>query len=104
MLITFSCKAYANVTMFGDIGLALLKMMGHSGSVPGAIRAEDVAEALAQLKAELELAANAQLEPPEADEDGVELEPAINLNTRAQPLIELLSSAIKKQCDVMWDR
>ena len=104
MLITFSCKAYANVTMFGDIGLALLKMMGHSGGVPGAIRAEDVAEALAKLKAELELAANAQLEPSEADEDGAELEPAIYLSTRAQPLIELLSSATKKQCDVMWDR
>ncbi|WP_220719992.1 DUF1840 domain-containing protein [Agarivorans litoreus] len=104
MLITFSCKAYANVTMFGDIGLALLKMMGHSGSVPGAIRAEDVAEALSQLKAGLELAAKAQAEQSQANENDAELEPAISLNTRAQPLIELLSSAAKKHCDVMWDR
>ncbi len=104
MLITFSCKAYANVTMFGDIGLTLLKMMGHSGSVPGAIRAEDVAEALAKLKAELELAANAQVDPSQVDEDGAELEPVISLSTRAQPLIELLSSATNKQCDVIWDR
>jgi hypothetical protein len=103
MLITFRCKAYANVTMFGDIGLALLKMMGHSGSVPGAIRAEDVAEALSQLKAELELAAKAQAEQSNADENDAELEPVISLSTRAQPLIELLSSAAKKQCDVMWD-
>ncbi|WP_221075140.1 DUF1840 domain-containing protein [Agarivorans aestuarii] len=101
MLITFRCKAYANVTMFGDIGLALLKMMGHSGSVPGAIRAEDVAEALSQLKAEL--AAQAQAEQSNADENDAELEPVISLSTRAQPLIELLSSALKKQCDVMWD-
>mgnify|MGYP000371492069 CR=1 FL=1 len=104
MLITFRCKAYANVTMFGDIGLALLKMMGHSGSVPGALRAEDVAEALNRLKAELELAAKAQIEQPQADENDAELEPAISLITRAQPLIELLSSAVKKHCDVMWDR
>jgi hypothetical protein len=102
MLITFNCKAYANITMFGDIGIELLKMMGHSGSVPGAIRAEDVPEALAQLKAALELAAKAQAELTQAD-DEAEVEPTISLSTRAQPLIELLSSAAKKQCDVMWD-
>ncbi|HAJ92821.1 MAG TPA: hypothetical protein DCO71_09470 [Gammaproteobacteria bacterium] len=32
MLITFSSSAYANITMFGDVALRLLKLMGHSGS------------------------------------------------------------------------
>lgn len=35
MLITFRCRSYANVTMFGDIALEMIKMMGHSGTVRG---------------------------------------------------------------------
>jgi hypothetical protein len=30
MLVTFTTKAYANITMFGDVAVTLLKMMGHS--------------------------------------------------------------------------
>ncbi len=39
MLVTFTCKAYADITMFGDIALGMLRMMGHSETVPGAILA-----------------------------------------------------------------
>ena len=46
MLVTFSCSAYADITMFGDVAVRLLKLMGHSGTVPGAILAEDVQAAL----------------------------------------------------------
>jgi len=46
MLVTFRTSAYANITMFGDIAVTLLKMMGHSGTVPSAIRADDVPAAL----------------------------------------------------------
>ncbi|NMS31594.1 DUF1840 family protein, partial [Vibrio parahaemolyticus] len=42
MLITFRCRSHSNVTMFGDIALDMLKMMGHSGTVPGSISAQDV--------------------------------------------------------------
>jgi hypothetical protein len=31
MLVTFSCPAYANITMFGDVAVHLLELMGHSG-------------------------------------------------------------------------
>jgi hypothetical protein len=51
MLITFQTKAYANITMFGDVAIALLKLMGHSGTVPGALMADDVPAALAHLPA-----------------------------------------------------
>jgi hypothetical protein len=34
MLVTFSTKNHADVLMFGDIAIGLLKMMGHSGTVP----------------------------------------------------------------------
>jgi len=42
MLVTFTTKAYADITMFGDVAVAMLKMMGHSTTVPGAIVAEEV--------------------------------------------------------------
>ena len=32
MLATFTTKAYANITMFGDVAVTLLKMIGHSGT------------------------------------------------------------------------
>jgi hypothetical protein len=54
MLVTFTTKAYANITMFGDVAVTLLKMMGHSGTVPGAILAADVPAALSRLTAAID--------------------------------------------------
>ena len=102
MLVTFTCNAYADITMFGDVALTLLKMMGHSGTVPGAILAEDVPAALDRLKRAL---AEARTEPPQApsvDADDERDEPRVSLATRALPLIELLTAAAKADCDVMW--
>jgi hypothetical protein len=86
--------------MFGDVALRLLKLMGHSGTVPGALLAEDVPAALARLQA----AIAAEQSLPEAEtSDTEDDEPAVTLPHRALPLIELLKAAIKAECDVMWD-
>ena len=42
MLVTFTCKAYADITMFGNVAASLLRLMGHSGTVPGALLAHEV--------------------------------------------------------------
>ena len=42
MLVTFRSKAWGNVTMFGDVAETLLKMMGHTGTVPSALLAADI--------------------------------------------------------------
>ena len=99
MLVTFSCPVYANITMFGDVAVHLLKLMGHSGTVPSALLAADVPAALARLKAAT--AATAPEPPP--PETGWEDEPAVSLAHRAFPLIELLKAAVRDECDVMWD-
>ncbi|HSH42772.1 MAG TPA: DUF1840 domain-containing protein [Arenicellales bacterium] len=102
MLVTFSCRAHADITMFGDVAIHLLKLMGHSGTVPSAIRAEDVGEALQRLRAAVE--AGAQLpepEEPREDEDD-DAERRVSLAHRAMPLIRLLEAAEKAGCDVMW--
>lgn len=99
MLVTFSSPAYADITMFGDVAVRLLKMMGHSGTVPSALLAEDVPAALARLEAAVAAPENAVPEDvAKNEEDG----PGVSLRHRALPLIELLRAAVKEQADVMW--
>lgn len=102
MLVTFSCSAYADITMFGDVAIRLLRMMGHSGTVPGALLADDLPVALQRLRAGLKQ--NQQVSGDESAEDDAEGEPVVSLSHRALPLIELLEAAVKAQCNVMWDK
>ncbi|TCV85181.1 DUF1840 domain-containing protein [Sulfurirhabdus autotrophica] len=98
MLVTFTTKAYADITMFGDVALALLKKMGHSATVPGAILAADVPLALSRLTAAID--AEKGLPPPDADKSGDE--PPVSMAHRALPIINLLTAAAKAKSDVMW--
>ena len=99
MLITFKTRAYANITMFGDVGRKMLEMMAFGDTVPGAIGAEDVPRALANLRAALAQLPE-QVEPAgDADDD----RPAVSLHTRAVPLIELLEAAIADETYVSWE-
>jgi hypothetical protein len=102
MLVTFSCRAYADITMFGDIAVQLLKLMGHSGTVPSALLAEDVQAALERLEAGI--ARHEQMHDPQASRGGEDGEPAVSLAHRALPLIELLKAASKDECNVMWEK
>lgn len=102
MLVTFTTDAYADITMFGDVAKLMLTMMGHSGSVPGAILAEDVPAALSRLSDAIE----AQQAQPvaEVQSDDPDQEEQVSLSHRALPLIELLQAAVREQADVMWRR
>lgn len=97
MLVTFKTDANADITMFGDVALTMLKMMGHSATVPGAILAADVPVALNRLTD----AVNAEKALPPAEDKDAE-EPMINTATRALPLINLLAAAAKAGSNVMW--
>jgi hypothetical protein len=104
MLITFTTKAYASITMFGDVAIALLKLMGHSGSVPGALMADDVPAALAQLEAAVQAHPDEPLDPTsDPANDGGEESEHVSLAHRALPLIELLTAAAAEHENVMWD-
>lgn len=97
MLVTFTTKAYADITMFGDVALAMLKMMGHSATVPGAILAADVPMALSRLTAAIDAEKSS---PLLADKDADE--PVVSMAHRALPLINLLDAAAKAESNVMW--
>ena len=97
MLVTFTTESYADITMFGEVAHTLLKMMGHSATVPGAILATDVPEALRRLTLAVE--AENDLPPVEVDDED---EAAVSLSNRALPLINLLTAAAKAESEVMW--
>ena len=99
MLVTFKTDV-GNITMFGDVALAMLKMMGHSATIPGAILAADVPMALNRLKAALD--AEKTSPPIEEDEDDAN-EPVVSVADRALPLINLLTAAAEADCNVMWE-
>ncbi len=96
MLVTFHSNAYENITYFGEVAKQLLQLMGHSGTIPGAIKSKDVPDALNRLKNSLAKSNDSDRE----DDDG---EVAIGLAKRAIPLINLLQASIKDDCDVLWD-
>lgn len=102
MLVRFDSDA-GGFSMFGDVAVKLLKMMGHSGTVPSAILAQDIAAALARVKAAVAAEPDSSPPPaPQPNSSDAESEPKVSLRQRAYPLIELLARAEKRGCDVLW--
>lgn len=104
MLVTFTTDVFADITMFEKDAHAMLKMMGHSGTIPSAILAEDVPAALTRLTAAIN-SENAALPIDEnkgGGEDEDTNEPVVSLANRALPLINLLTAAANERCNVMW--
>lgn len=113
MLINFKSSVTETVTMFGDVGKELIQMMGASGRVPGALAADDVADALQKLEQatdQIKIQTHAATPAPPADnedtavdDDGKDKEPVISVATRAIPLISLLKRAAAANTEVMWE-
>ena len=98
MLIRFDSKA-GSITMFGDVAVNLLRMMGQSGSIPGAILGADIPPALDRLR---QAVAGVQ-PPPKKDKADDRAETPVGMQQRAFPLIELLERAAKQGADVVWE-
>ena len=92
MLVTFRCDASVNVIFFAEIAVRLLKLMGHSGTIPSALLAKDVAPALKNLKQAID---DARAHPEDT--------PGVSIVHRALPLLALLEAAEQHECDVLWD-
>ena len=104
MLVKFQTKSQATITMFGDVAVMRMKLMGHSGTVPSALLAEDVPGALARLKAAVAEHANEPLDSQGgSSRDGDEGQ-SVSLAHRALPLIEMLTAAAAAGENLMWDK
>ena len=99
MLVKFDSKA-GTLTTFGDVAVQLLRLMGQSGGVPGAILAQDIPAAVERLKKGV----GAHTEPASARKPDDDQEPPVGLGQRAFPLIELLERAAKTGADVIWEK
>jgi hypothetical protein len=108
MLVTFTSTATESITMFGDVAVTLIKMMGNSGRVPSALGADEVSGALPIEHVRVTQHA-APAAPPAMnedwgpdDQDDKDREPPVELSTRAIPLIALLKRAAAAHAPVMW--
>lgn len=99
MLVKFNSDAGALI-MFGDVARKLLKMMGQTGDVPGALLAPDIPAALERLKHAVGAEPD---EPGSGKTAGRDGEPQVSMRQRAFPLIELLGRAAKQKRDVVWE-
>jgi len=108
MLVTFKTKAHADITMFGNIAVELLKLAGMTGSVPTAILADDVPGRLAALERALGAhraafgdSAPASSEVKDVGDAHDEAGGAVSLRNRAMPVLELLRAAVAEHTDVV---
>ena len=98
MLVKFKSDA-GDIVMFGDVAEKLLKMMGQSGALPGALVAQDVPAALERLKR----ASSMEPGPAAGQESTDGEEPKVSLRQRAFPLVELLGRCVERRCDLIWE-
>jgi uncharacterized protein DUF1840 len=98
MLVRFRSDA-GDVLMFGDIAVSLLRMMGQTGVIPGAILSSDIPAALGRLQQGIGAKGD---EATGHSGNGDNGEPPVSLRQRAFPLIELLKRAVNKNVDVIW--
>jgi hypothetical protein len=115
MLVTFRSTATETITMFEQVAVDLLKLMGATGRIPGAFDPDDVPAALQRLESAVERAqieSNATPARPadnedwshDDDEPGDEKrEPPVSIAVRAVPLISLLRRAAAAHAEVMWE-
>lgn len=102
MLVIFTSKGHGDITMFGNVAEHLIGLMGHSGTIPGAIAARDIPDALERLKNAIALE-DTKLDVNTADDNNDETaEPTVSLYNRAFPLMEMLAAAIKEDSSLMW--
>jgi hypothetical protein len=111
MIVNFSTR-YGQLTLLGDSAITLLRLAGHSGSVPSAVLAADLPGFLARLRAGLE-AQGDQASPPPKPRDAAQADEyaeaddrpgRVTLRMRAAPLLDMIETAITRGSDLMWER
>jgi hypothetical protein len=108
MLVKFSTR-FGQLLMQGEPAVALLKLGGHSGTVPSAILAADLPAFLQRLREGLEVHGGELSPPPPPrdsaqDEDEEPRERPISLRLRAVPLLDMVATAIQQDSNLMWER
>lgn len=110
MLVKFSTR-FGQLVMQGEPAVALIRLGGHSGTVPSAVLAPELPGFLTKLRAGLDMQGDQVLPLPPVDEsaggwadDEEPRERPIQLRLRAVPLLDLVDTAIRQQSDLLWEK
>lgn len=101
MLVIFTSNAHSDIMMFADVAEKLIEMMGHSGTIPGAIAAKDIPEVLVRLEKVIAFHEKESSDDRQ-DDEAENTEIKVSLASRAFPLIKMLEDAAKDKESVMW--
>ncbi len=93
-MITFSSKAYANISMHQADAFHLLSLMGLPLERSGSLLASEVPAVLNRLKVAIEAAPSPSR--------SVDNDSFVSAKTRAMPLIDALTAAVNEKCNVTW--
>jgi hypothetical protein len=98
MLITFKSPASSDVTMFGEVAVKMLEIIGKEFTDKGIITVENLPAAIARLKGAIsaDIRIRCQAEPGNDGKDSV------GIAQRAPPLVELLEWSLKQAVPVVW--
>jgi hypothetical protein len=111
MLVSFTTR-FGHLLLHGEPAVALLRLGGHSGTIPGAVLEADLPAFLARLRAGLEIHGDefSPAPPPSGEQadtaadDDEPRERPVRLRLRAVPLLDMIETAVRQHSDLMWER
>lgn len=108
MLITFKSAAAADVLMFGDAAMSILRVLGKDGADPrGIVTVEQLPGAIARLQAAID-ADRARHQPTPDEEEAAResgqtgMAAPVSLAQRAYPLLVMMEDSLKEKAPVTW--
>ena len=108
MFVKFSTR-YGSLLMQGEPAVTLMRLGGHSGTVPSAVLATDLPAFAARLRSGLEAHGDEGSSVPTAadrdehDEEQPREQP-ITLRLRAVPLLDMIDTALRQKSDLVWEK
>lgn len=108
MLVKFSTR-HGQLIMLGEPAVALIRLGGHSGTVPSAVLADELPGFQQRLRDGLALHGDELSPPPpppdpDRRDDDEPRERPVSLRQRAVPLLDMIETAVQGHSDLMWDR
>jgi len=94
-VIIFKTKHHADVMMLDQVAHNMIRLMGHSDVVPGALTEDEVEQAYQNLSTAMKTSSAQSGDSWDDD--------SISVANRGSPLLELLATAIRENEHVIWE-
>ncbi|MEO5846026.1 MAG: DUF1840 domain-containing protein [Caldimonas sp.] len=99
----FKSKADGDLLMMAPVGEQLLRIIGREPAAKGIIEAAALPQAIAALEQAIAAAERSRADARKSDdEDDGAGAPAIGLQQRAWPLLEMMRRSLAERADIVW--